>query len=67
MVKNAALSGNTSMGETNIVQEIEDNIQKLRDDLDDLKKSSVSDFNVIRNDLHNKFTKEDAKVLEQRL
>lgn len=39
-IKNAALSGNTSMGEGNLVQEIENNIQKLRDDLDDLKKYS---------------------------
>ena len=37
-IKNAQLSGNTAVGEGNIVQEIEDNIQKLQGDLEDLKK-----------------------------
>lgn len=42
-IKNAQLSGNTAVGEGNIVQEIEDNIMKLREDLDEYKKSNSSE------------------------
>ena len=63
-IKNAALSGNTSMGEGNLVQEIENNIQKLRDDLDDLKKYSDQEQRIIKNDLYTKLTKDDGNNIE---
>ena len=39
-MKNIALQTGGIMGEGDVVKDIEDNIQKLQDDLEDLKKSS---------------------------
>ena len=66
-VKNAQLSGNTAVGEGNVVQEIEDNIVKIQVDLDSYMKSNSSDFRILRNDLLNKATKEESVQLEQRV
>ena len=55
-IKNAALTGGGNYGSTNVVEEIEDSIQKVRDDLDELKKHSNSELVILRNDLNRKFT-----------
>ena len=38
-IKNAQLSGNTAVGEGNVVQEIEDSILQIRTDFDEYKKN----------------------------
>mmetsp|Transcript_14290 Transcript_14290/g.18002 ORF Transcript_14290/g.18002 Transcript_14290/m.18002 type:complete len:86 (+) Transcript_14290:1102-1359(+) len=59
-MKNAALMGGGNYGGGNVVEEIEENIRKLREELDDLKKSSSSEFVILRNDLGKKLTKDDG-------
>ena len=56
-IKNAQLSGNTAVGEGNVVQEIEDNILQIRTDLDEYKKINSSEQRILKNDLYNKSTK----------
>ena len=66
-IKNAQLSGNTTAGEGNVVEEIEANIAKIRMDLDEYKKANSSDYRILRNDQFNKATKEETEQLEQRV
>lgn len=67
-MKNQALTGGGGGGYTgNIVEELEDSIGKLRDDFNELKKSTSSEIVIIRNDLTNKFTKNDGSQLEVRI
>ena len=67
-IKNMQLSGGAAMaGEGNVVQEIEDNITKLREDLDEWKKHSGNERTIILNDLHNKFTKDESAMMENRI
>jgi len=40
---------------------------KLREDLDEYKKSNTSEQRMLRNDLYNKSTKEENKQLETRV
>ena len=58
------MGGNTSYGEGNLVQEIEDNIQKLRDDVDDIKKFTSQENRIIKNVLDTKLKKEDGENIE---
>ena len=64
MIKNAALSGNSAMGESNIVQEIEDKLGSMKDELDEFRKHMGSEQRILRNDLFNKATKDDTQLLE---
>ena len=66
-IKNAQLSGNTAVGEGNVVQEIEDNILQIRTDLDEYKKMNSSEQRILKNDLYNKSTKEENEALEQKM
>lgn len=67
-IKNMQLSGGAAMaGEGNIVQEIEDSLQKLKDDLEEWRKTSGNERIIIMNDLQNKFTKKESTVMEDRL
>ena len=66
-IKNAQLSGNTAVGEGNVVQEIEDNILQIRTDLDEYKKINSSEQRILKNDLYNKSTKKENEELEQRI
>ena len=66
-IKNAQLSGNTSVGEGNVVQDIEDNIIKIREDLDEYKKTNSSEYRILRNDMYNKSTKGENEQLEERV
>ena len=67
-IKNMQLSGGAAMaGEGNIVQEIEDSLQKLKDDMEEWRKTSGNERIIIMNDLQNKFTKKESTVMEDRL
>ena len=67
-IKNAQLSGNMAVGgEGNVVQEIEDNIEQIKTDLDEYKKINSSEQRILKNDLYNKSTKDENKQLEQRI
>ena len=66
-MKNQALMGGGNYGGGNIVEEIENNIQNLRNDLEDLKKNSTSERNIISIDLSKKMTKDEGGQLETRI
>jgi len=66
-MKNQALTGGGNYGGTNIVEEIEESITRLRDDFNEVKKSTLSELTIIRNDLERKFTKDDGSKLEVRM
>ena len=66
-IKNAQLSGNTAVGEGNVVQEIEDSIMQIRSDFDEYKKSNSSEQRILKNDLYNKATKAENLELEKRV
>ena len=66
-IKNAQLSGNTAVGEGNVVQEIEDSILQIRTDFDEYKKMNSSEQRILKNDLYNKATKQENVELEKRV
>ena len=66
-IKNAQLSGNTAVGEGNVVQEIEDSILQIRTDFDEYKKMNSSEQRMLKNDLYNKATKQENIELEKRV
>ena len=59
-MKNQALMGGGSYGGGNIVEEIESNIQNLRNDLEELKKNTTSERNIVSIDLSKKMTKDEG-------
>ena len=64
IIKNAALAGNTSMGGGNVVQDIEDAIEKLQTDLEVHKKQSDVDLKMIKNETYDKASKGDIQAMD---
>ena len=65
IIKNAALSGNTSMGGGNIVQEIEDSILKIKQDMEEQVKYAEFDKRTTRNMIDEKVAKNEIKTIEE--
>ncbi len=64
IIKNAALSGNTSMGGSNIVQEIEDSILKIKQDLEEYIKNAEFDKRTTRIMIDEKAAKNEIQAIE---